>query len=56
VDTHIGPVVEPVWAVLREAWRLGARASILLEWDAEIPSFADVAAEAARASTALGRA
>lgn len=54
VDTHIGPVVEPVWAVLREAWRLGARASILLEWDAEIPPFAEVAAEAARSATALG--
>ena len=53
VDTHIGPVVEPVWALLREAWRLGARASILLEWDAEIPPFAEVAAEARRAVDCL---
>jgi hypothetical protein len=49
IDTHIGPVVPPVWALLRAAWQLGLRASILLEWDAEIPPLAEVIAEAAKA-------
>jgi uncharacterized protein (UPF0276 family) len=53
VDTHIGPVVEPVWGLLQEAWRRGVRASVLLEWDAEIPPFAEVAAEARRAGVWL---
>lgn len=49
IDTHIGPVIDPVWVLLREAWARGARASILLEWDAEIPAFEVVHAEALRA-------
>jgi uncharacterized protein (UPF0276 family) len=38
-DTHSAPVAEPVWALLEQAVQLGARAPVLLEWDAEIPSF-----------------
>lgn len=38
-DTHVGPVPDPVWRLLQEALRLGADASVLLEWDSEIPSF-----------------
>jgi uncharacterized protein (UPF0276 family) len=38
-DTHIGPVPDSVWALLGEALGLGADASVLLEWDSEIPSF-----------------
>ena len=38
-DTHVGPVPDPVWRLLGEAFRLGADASVLLEWDSEIPSF-----------------
>jgi uncharacterized protein (UPF0276 family) len=49
IDTHIGPVIDPVWRLLGEVHRRGCRASILLEWDAEIPSFDDVHAEALRA-------
>lgn len=49
IDTHIGPVVTPVWELLREAWTRGARASILLEWDAEIPPLDVVIREANRA-------
>ncbi len=49
VDTHIGPVIKPVWQLLRYAWKKGANASILLEWDAEIPSFDEVRADALRA-------
>jgi uncharacterized protein (UPF0276 family) len=48
VDTHIGPVIEAVWALYREAYgRSGA--ATLLEWDAEIPSFPEVHAEAMKA-------
>lgn len=49
VDTHIGPVIDPVWQLLRDAWKRGCRASILLEWDAEIPALATVVAEAEKA-------
>jgi uncharacterized protein (UPF0276 family) len=54
IDTHIGPVIEPVWSLLGEAYRRSA-ASILLEWDAEIPSFEETHAEALRAREFLGR-
>lgn len=49
IDTHIGPVVPPVWELLRAAWQRGLRASILLEWDAEIPPLAEVIREAEKA-------
>lgn len=39
VDTHDGPVAPAVWALLREARRLGADAPVLLEWDASVPAF-----------------
>jgi uncharacterized protein (UPF0276 family) len=55
VDTHIGPVVRPVWDLLREATRRGADASILLEWDAEIPTFDVVHREARRALRHVGK-
>jgi uncharacterized protein (UPF0276 family) len=48
IDTHIGPVVDPVWRLLGEAHRR-CQASVLLEWDAEIPSFEETHAEALRA-------
>lgn len=50
VDTHIGPTVPPVWELLRAAWQRGARASVLYEWDAEIPDLPTLLAEAARAA------
>jgi hypothetical protein len=49
IDTHIGPVVDPVWELLREAYRRCGGASVMLEWDAEIPSFEATWAEAKRA-------
>jgi len=48
VDTHIGPVIDPVWELLGQATKK-ADASVLLEWDAEIPSFEETHAEAMRA-------
>ncbi|MFN8643396.1 MAG: DUF692 domain-containing protein [Candidatus Binatia bacterium] len=48
-DTHDAPVHEDVWALYRDACaRLGARAT-LIEWDANLPAFARVHAEAERA-------
>jgi uncharacterized protein (UPF0276 family) len=56
IDTHIGPVKDEVWRLLGEAWRRAAGASVLLEWDAEIPGFDETHAEALRAREFIGRA
>lgn len=54
VDTHIGPVIDPVWELLGQAYaRCGA--SVLLEWDAEIPSFEETHADALRAKDFIAR-
>jgi uncharacterized protein (UPF0276 family) len=53
VDTHTGPVPDPVWDLLVEARALGANASVLLEWDSEIPPFDVVHREALRAEDGL---
>ena len=55
VDTHIGPVIDPVWRLLAEAHRRAGAGgvSILLEWDAEIPTFEETHAEALRARAYL---
>ena len=39
IDTHDGPVIDPVWNLFRLACELTEGVSILLEWDAQIPSF-----------------
>jgi uncharacterized protein (UPF0276 family) len=49
IDTHIGPVPDPVWALYDRARALGADAAVLLEWDAEIPPFEVVHRDALRA-------
>ena len=56
VDTQIGPVEDDVWRLLGEAWRRADGASVLLEWDAEIPGFDETHAEALRAREFIGRA
>lgn len=53
IDTHDGPVIDPVWALLAKAWPRAGGASILLEWDAKIPSFMEVEQEALRAREVL---
>jgi uncharacterized protein (UPF0276 family) len=50
VDTHIGPVIDPVWALAEQAYRQTGGTSVLLEWDAEIPPFEEVHREARRAA------
>jgi hypothetical protein len=49
IDSHIGPVPDEVWKLLGQAHRKSGGASVLLEWDAEIPSFEVTHAEALRA-------
>jgi uncharacterized protein len=49
IDTHVGPVPDPVWRLLARARDYGANAPVLLEWDAEIPELSVVRADAERA-------
>ncbi len=49
VDTHDGPVAEPVWDLYRSALDRYGCVSTLLEWDARIPAFPVLAAEADKA-------
>jgi uncharacterized protein (UPF0276 family) len=55
IDTHVGPVIDPVWDLLGDAYARTGGASVLLEWDAEIPSFDEVHADALRAETVIAR-
>jgi uncharacterized protein len=54
IDSHIGPVVDDVWRLLGDAWQRSGGTSVLLEWDAEIPSFEVTHAEALRAKEFIG--
>jgi hypothetical protein len=54
IDSHIGPVVDDVWRLLGDAWQRAGGTSVLLEWDAEIPSFEVTHAEALRAKAFIG--
>jgi uncharacterized protein (UPF0276 family) len=54
VDSHIGPVIDDVWRLLGDAWTRSGGASVLLEWDAEIPAFEVIHAEALRAKKFIG--
>ncbi|MGE0607993.1 MAG: DUF692 domain-containing protein [Pirellulales bacterium] len=49
IDTHDGRVVDPVWRLYRQAHQLTGGVSTLLEWDANIPPFAEVHAEVLKA-------
>ena len=55
VDTHVGPVPQDVWGLLARAHELGASASLLLEWDSDIPEFDVVHADALNARAILSR-
>jgi uncharacterized protein len=54
IDTHVGPVENDVWKLLGTAWHRAGGASVLLEWDAEIPGFDETHAEALRAREFIG--
>lgn len=48
IDTHVGPLIEPVLDLYRETIRLAGPVSTLLEWDDQIPEFARLADEVQR--------
>ncbi|MDX1948019.1 MAG: DUF692 domain-containing protein [Pirellulaceae bacterium] len=54
IDTHDGRVVDPVWRLYRLAHELTGGTSTLLEWDARIPTFDEVHAEAKKARQWIG--
>ncbi len=56
IDTHDRPVTTGVWELFEEAVRLGARAPVLIEWDADIPPFAELEAQARLAQGRIERA
>ncbi len=55
IDTHVGPVPDPVWELYAEAERRSGGCAVLLEWDQEIPDFPTVHAEARRAEAYRSR-
>jgi len=55
-DTHSAPVAPEVWALLEHAVRLGARAPLLVEWDADIPPFPELEREVEQAQACFTRA
>ncbi len=54
IDSHIGPVIDPVWELLAVAHKRAGGASVLLEWDVDIPSLEETHAEALRAHEFVG--
>ncbi|MGB8812638.1 MAG: DUF692 domain-containing protein [Paracoccaceae bacterium] len=53
IDTHGAPVADPVWALFGDVIALMGPAPTLIEWDNDVPAFAVLEAEAARATTLL---
>ena len=49
IDTHDGPVIDPVWELFRIAHEATGGVSTLLEWDAHIPEFPVVHTEVLKA-------
>jgi uncharacterized protein len=49
IDTHDGPVINPVWELYQLAHQLTGGVSTLLEWDAKIPAFPVVHEEVLKA-------
>lgn len=50
VDTHDGPVSDPVWDLYDLAMQVTGGVSTLVEWDDRLPRFPDLLAEAAKAA------
>lgn len=53
IDTHDGPVINPVWELFRQAYQSTAGVATLLEWDARIPDFPTVHNEVLKARQVL---
>ena len=53
LDTHDHPVLDPVWKMYARAIERTGPTATLLEWDDNIPSFAEVHSEALKANRYL---
>ncbi|MEO0381227.1 MAG: DUF692 domain-containing protein, partial [Pseudomonadota bacterium] len=53
VDSHGCATADPVWSLLDHALAATGPAPVLVEWDNDVPDWATLRAEAARASKAL---
>ncbi|SIN81296.1 DUF692 domain-containing protein [Vannielia litorea] len=53
IDSHDAEVVDPVWQLYRETIRLSGPRPTLIEWDADIPDYPTLEAEARRAAAIL---
>jgi hypothetical protein len=53
IDTHDAHVADPVWQLFRLAYERVGGASTLIEWDAKIPPFPTLLAEAGKAREAV---
>ncbi|RID90850.1 DUF692 domain-containing protein [Gemmobacter lutimaris] len=53
IDAHGSPVADPVWALFAETVMRSGPLPTLIEWDNDVPPFADLMAEADRASAIL---
>lgn len=56
LDTHEGPVPAAVWELYAAARQRGGARATLLEWDAQLPPFADLLVEVERARAVARRA
>ncbi len=56
IDSHHVAVVDPVWALYERTIRRLGPVPTLIEWDADVPPWAVLYAEAARANAVLARA
>lgn len=55
IDSHGQPVADPVWTLLDYTLARSGPRPILIEWDADVPEWPELAAEAALAAAALER-
>lgn len=53
IDSHGAAVVDPVWALYAEVLALAGPRATLIEWDNDVPDWAVLEAEAARAAALL---
>jgi len=54
VDTHEGPIIDPVWDLYRFTMEaIGRPVSTLIEWDTNIPPLKDVVSEAVQARSII---
>lgn len=56
IDDHGAPVADPVWSLFARTIAQGGPCPTLIEWDNDVPPFATLRAEAARARSVLSRA